>query len=191
MQQAKTALVIVDMQNDAVLPGAPMHIAGAPETLPRIRRLLDWFHERDLPVFHVIREYRADGSDIEITRLADYLKGVAYLTPGSRGAQVVAEIAPSGKDYVVVKNRFSGFMNTELDFILRRLKVERLVICGTQYPNCIRATIYDAVSLGYEVVNITDATSAKTPEVKAANIADIRNIGVRCIPLDEFLNSPG
>jgi len=75
-------------------------------------------------------------------------------------------------EYRVVKNRFSGFMNTELDFMLRRLKVETLAVCGTQYPNCIRATVFDAVSLGYETIVITDATSAKTPQIAKANILD-------------------
>lgn len=187
MQKAKTALIIIDMQNDAVLPGAPMYIAGAQATIPQLKKLLEHFHKKDLPVFHVIREYRADGSDIEITRFDNFLANGSYLTPGSKGAEVIKELAPSGKDYIIVKNRFSGFMNTELDFILRRLNVARIVVCGTQYPNCIRATIYDGVSYGYEVINITDATSAQTPEVAKSNIKDIQNIGVTCITLDEYL----
>ena len=71
-----------------------------------------------------------------------------------------------------MKNRYSCFMNTELDFMLRRLGVTCLVICGTQYPNCIRASIFDAVCHGYRVVNIIDATSAQTPDVAEANIRD-------------------
>ncbi len=187
MQKAKTALIIVDMQNDAVLPGAPMYIAGAQTTIPQLKKLLEHFHKKYLPVFHVIREYRADGSDIEITRLDNFLAKGSYLTPGSKGAEVIKELTPSGNDYIIIKNRFSAFMNTELDFILRRLNVAQIVVCGTQYPNCIRATIYDGVSYGYEVINITDATSAQTPEVAKSNIKDIQNIGVTCITLDEYL----
>ena len=82
---------------------------------------------------------------------------------------------------------FSGFMQTELDFMLRRLRVTDLIVCGTQYPNCIRATVLDAVSYGYRVVNPTDATSAQTPEIAAANIVDLRNIGVTCTTTDKLL----
>jgi nicotinamidase-related amidase len=82
-------------------------------------------------------------------------------------------------------------MNTELDFMLRRIGATHLVVCGTQYPNCIRATIFDAVCHGYHVINIIDATSAQTPDIAQANIVDIRNIGVDCIFLDEFVRSLG
>ncbi len=86
-----------------------------------------------------------------------------------------------------MKNRYSCFMNTEMDFMLRRIGANHLVVCGTQYPNCIRATIFDAVCYGYSVTNITDATSAQTLEVAECNVRDIRNIGVDCVELDEFL----
>jgi nicotinamidase-related amidase len=80
-------------------------------------------------------------------------------------------------------------MNTEIDFILRRLGVTHLIVCGTQYPNCVRTTIFDAVSYGYQVINITDATSAQSTKIAAANIIDIRNIGVECITTDEFFSA--
>jgi len=73
--------------------------------------------------------------------------------------------------------------------MLRRLAVTHLVMCGTQYPNCIRATIFDAVSLDYRVTLVTDATSAQTAEIAAANILDIANIGVTCVTTDELVAS--
>lgn len=185
----KYALVIIDMQNDFVRPGAPACVAGARETIPRIRKLLDFFRAKGWPVFHVIREYRADGSDIEITRLEGFLNGRRYAVPGTRGCEIVKELTPAEGEYRIVKNRFSAFMKTELDFMLRRLGVTHLAVCGTQYPNCIRATIFDAVSHGYRVTSVTDATSAQTPEVAEANITDLENIGVACLRLAEFLDA--
>jgi nicotinamidase-related amidase len=78
-------------------------------------------------------------------------------------------------------------MNTELGFVLRRLGITHLVVTGTQYPNCIRATIFDAVSYGYHVTLLTDAASAQTEEIAQANITDIRNIGVTCLTVDAFI----
>ncbi len=180
------ALLIVDMQNDFVLPGAPACVAGAYATVPAIRRAIDRFHERRWPVFHVVREYRADGSDIERFRLDGFLRDAPYVVPGTPGCEVVAAIAPEPGDYRIVKPRFSGFMQTELDFMLRRLGVTEVVVCGTQYPNCIRATVFDAVALGYGVTGLTDGTSAQTPAIAEANILDMRNIGVACIPLADY-----
>jgi nicotinamidase-related amidase len=71
--------------------------------------------------------------------------------------------------------------------MLRRLEVTNLVVCGTQYPNCIRATIFDAIAYGYPVINITDATSAQTQQIAEANIIDLINIGVECISFDDFV----
>jgi nicotinamidase-related amidase len=182
----KSALLIVDMQNDFVLSSSPARVAGALATVPHIRAALDYFRSHSLPVFHIYREYRSDGSDIELTRREAFMAGPKYAVPGTPGAQIIAELAPLPGEYRIVKPRFSSFLGTELDFMLRRLGVAQIVICGTQYPNCIRATVYDAISFGYWTTVLTDATSAASPEIEQANISDMRNIGVRCIAFDKF-----
>lgn len=181
------ALIIVDMQNDFVLPDAAIRVGGAQETIPRIVRALEFFRKLKWPVFHVVREYREDGSDIENVRYEEFMNRRKYGVPGTRGCEIVSELTPLPGEYRIVKNRFSAFMLTELDLMLRRLGIEHIAVCGTQYPNCIRTTVFDGVSYGYVVTVLTDATSAKTPEVAAANITDIRNIGVECITVEEFM----
>jgi len=177
----KTALIMIDMQNDFVLPDTPQCIDGAVTILPNLQKILETFRENVLPVFHVYREYREDGSDIEKTRLNDFINVQKYCVPNTHGCDIVDALTPVEGEYKIVKNRFSGFMQTELDFILRRLDIQRIVVCGIQYPNCIRATVFDGVALGYDVTLVTDATAAKTNEIAQANIIDIRNIGVDCI----------
>jgi nicotinamidase-related amidase len=192
MSAERYGLVVIDMQNDFVLPGALACVAGAQATIPCLQRLLGAFREAGLPVYQVVREYRADGSDVEITRLEGFLQGPPYVVPGTPGCEIVEALTPAPGEHRIVKPRFSAFMHTELDFVLRRLGVTHLVIVGTQYPNCIRASIFDAVAYGYHVTNVTDATSAQTEEIAEANIRDLRNIGVRCVTLDEFLEGwPG
>ena len=182
-----TALIIVDMQNDYVLKSTPQCIDGAIKIIPNLQKVLNTFRDEKSPVFHVYREYREDGSDIESTRLNDFLSGEKYCVPNTHGCDIIDEIYPIDGEYRIIKNRFSGFMNTELDFMLRRLKINEIVVCGIQYPNCIRATIYDGVALGYDVTLVTDATGAKSDEIAKANIYDIKNIGVKCIRTSEFI----
>lgn len=67
-----TALLIIDMQNDFVKPGAHFCVTAAMSTVPNIRKILESFRKKKLPVFFVVREYRKDGSDIEITRLKSF-----------------------------------------------------------------------------------------------------------------------
>lgn len=186
MTAAKTALIIIDMQNDFVLPGSPMCVAGAMAVIPNIQQLLDYFRKNSLPVFHLVREYRADGSDIEITRLRGFLAKEPYCVPGSQGCEIVQGLEPLSGEYRIVKNRFSAFMNTELDFMLRRLGVTDIAVCGVQYPNCIRTTIFDGVAFGYNVILVTDAAAAQTDAIARANITDIANIGVECVTTEQF-----
>jgi len=187
----KTALLIIDMQNDFVLPGAPAVVKGAFASIPRVRAVLEWFRNNAMPVFHVVREYRADGSDIEISRRDAFLAGSSYVVPGTKGADIVDALAPRPMEYRIVKPRFSAFFGTELELILRRLEVDSLAVCGTQYPNCIRATAYDGLSHGYCVSVITDATSASSDDVAESNIRDMRAVGIACVSFDEFKRSNG
>ncbi|MHB8368983.1 MAG: cysteine hydrolase family protein [Leptospirales bacterium] len=184
------ALIIVDMQNDFVLPGSPVHVAGAQATIPSVRKLLDTARSRGWLVIHVVREYRRDASDVERPRAKDFLERGGYSISGTQGAGIVEELAPREGEVRIVKQRFSAFMQTELDLILRRLGVRHVVICGTQYPNCIRATAFDALSLDYEVTIVTSATSAQSQSIAEANIRDLQNVGIRCVSLEDFLDCP-
>lgn len=186
MDATMRALLIIDMQHDFVLPGSPVTVAGTLATVPTIRRLLDAFRAERRPVLHITRAYRPDGSDVERFRREAFLRGPQYLLPGSAGAQIVPELAPLPGEPVLIKPRFSAFMGTSLDLVLRRLGVQELVIAGTQYPNCIRATVLDAVCLDYAVTVVTDACSAQTDAVVQANIADMTAIGVRCLSEREY-----
>lgn len=183
----RIALVIIDMQNDFVRPDAPLCVAGAAATLPVIKTLLERARSTGWPVFHVTREHRADGSDVEAMRAGLFCDGKGICISGTPGAQIVEELTPLPHEYQLRKRRFSAFFGTELDMILRRLGVTTLLIAGTQYPNCVRGTAVDAMSLDYQPIVITDACSAQTEEVAASNIRDLRNMGISCIPLSELI----
>lgn len=188
MRSNNMALLIIDMQNDFVLPGGPVHVAGAASTIPAIKSMLEAFRTNEHPVFHITREYRPDGSDVEKLRQKDFLKHQAFVLPGTKGSEIVDQLAPIPGDYRVIKNRFSGFMFTELDLMLRRLNISHLVVTGTQLPNCVRATVFDALCLDYDVTLITDGCSAQTSEIARANITDMANVGVRCVGSEQFIN---
>ena len=165
------ALIIIDMQNDFVLPSSPVHVSGAQATVPSVRKLLDTARSREWSVIHAVREYRRDASDIERPRVKDFLERGGYSISGTPGAEIVEELTPLEGEVRIVKQRFSAFMQTELDLILRRLDISHVVICGTQYPNCIRATAFDALSLDYDVIIVTSATSAQSQSIAKARVA--------------------
>jgi nicotinamidase-related amidase len=181
----KQALLIIDMQNDFVLDDRPLKVAGATAVIPKIQAVLLAFRQRSLPVFHVIRVHRPDGSDVEITRKELFARS-PFAVEGTRGAAIIDELAPDEGEYILPKVRMSAFIGTELDLMLRSLGVTTLFVCGIQTPNCIRTTVFDAIAYNYPVVLIDDATGASSEEVHRANVLDMQNIGVRIIKTDEI-----
>lgn len=184
------ALLIIDMQHDFAVPGGACEVPGAHATIPAIRRVLGRFRDLGLPVFHVVREYRADGSDVEITRL-DALQQKNMVVPGTQGVRIAPGLEPVEGEYRIVKQRFSAFMFTELDLILRRKNVTHLAVTGTQLPFCLRATLFDGLCLGYVMTLLTDASSSRTAEIHQSNIRDIRDAGMACLTVDEYLSGLG
>jgi len=175
----KTALLIIDMQNDFCLPGAPFEVKGALSVVPQIKKALDAGRSCGLPIVHIIRHYRTDGMDVEITRLQAFIEKGGALIEGTKGAEIINELKPIKGEYIVTKQRWSAFFQTELDILLRRLHVNHIVVAGIQTPNCIRGTVWDANSLDYKVTVLTDGTGAMSQEVHQANLFDIQNIGIQ------------
>jgi nicotinamidase-related amidase len=180
----KPALLIIDMQNDFVLDGMPLQVAGAWMVIPKIQAVLAEFRKRSLPVFHVLRVHRVDGSDVEIIR-QELFRKQPFAVAGTPGAAVVTELAPLRHEYIIEKTRMSAFIGTELDLMLRTLGVTTVYVAGIQTPNCIRTTVFDAIAYNYPVVLIDDATGASSDEVHRANVRDMQNIGVRIVKAAE------
>jgi len=185
----KPALVVIDMQNDFCLPGAPFEVRGALEVVPRIQELIDGFRAHRLPVIFVIREHRADGSDVEITRRERFRQAGGAFIAGTRGHALVDGLTPRPGEPIVRKTRWSPFHNTDLEPVLRSRGIEVVVIAGVQTPNCIRSAAFDANSLDFEVVVSSDATGASDPEVHRANLDDMAGIGIEIASTGEIVRA--
>jgi nicotinamidase-related amidase len=184
----RAALLIIDMQNDFVLDFAPMKVAQAKAVIPKILLVLAAFRSRNLPVFHILRIHRADGSDVEIIR-QELFRIQPFAVEGTHGAAIIDEIVPAPGEYIIPKTRMSAFIATELDLMLRNLKVTELVVTGIQTPNCIRTTVFDAIAYNYPVIVVEDAIGAKTEEIHRANLNDMATIGVRIIKAKEIAHA--
>jgi len=176
----RTALVIIDMQEDIVGMRDTTR-----KTVPLLRRVLDAFRKKGLPVFHVIRTYRRDWSDVELPRVAEFQERGPRVIENTPGARIVSALAPREGEFVIVKKRWSGFFMTELPLLITRLGVGSVVIGGTQTPNCVRSTAFDAISYDLETTVLSDGTSAATPQIHESNLLDMKNIGVGLLTCEE------
>ena len=187
LSSAENAILVVDMQNDWVLPSSPLHVAGAYATLPAIAKFLDYGRANDWAVIYIYRIHRPSGIDAELFRRHYFIEGKPICIAGTPGAAIPEAIKPMRGDISITKQRFSAFFQTDLDLVLRGLGVRKVFVTGTQYPNCIRSTAVDSMGLDYDTTVVTDCCSAATEEVAKANIYDLRNMGIPCIPSYEIM----
>lgn len=152
---ARSALVVVDMQNDFVKEGGSLVVPDAEGTIPRIRVLLDLARESGTRVVFTQDTHNEDDPEWEIWP--------EHAREGSWGWELVEELAPLVDEAVIRKVRYDAFYGTALDHLLRTWDIETLVICGTVANICVHYTAASAALRWYEVVIPRDATSALDP----------------------------
>lgn len=185
----KSAFVIIDMENGFIDERSAHCIKNAKATIPACAKAIEICHEKNIPVFFVKRQYREDGSDVELTRYQGWKKGGRSMAPDSEGFnsdEFPKELTPTKDDYIIVKPRWSAFFQTELDIMLRRLQVRNVILAGTTTPNCVRTTCYDANALEYNVVVLEDCCSSNTDEIQRVNIEDMARMGAIIMNSESF-----
>jgi nicotinamidase-related amidase len=184
---ARTGLLIIDMQNDWAHPDGSMFVRDAAHRAETMARVLHAFRETRQPVIHAVRSYRPDTWDVERFRVPYFQSGRGYFIEGTWGRQIIDRLTPEPGEPIVVKQRFSAFMQTELDLLLRRAEITRLAVMGVTLPNCPRATMYDAVALDYDVIAVEDGLATANEDTRIANLRDLEGIGVRIATADEVI----
>jgi nicotinamidase-related amidase len=195
------ALLTVDTQNDFTLTNSPFAITGTFEIVPKMRQVLHAFRSTHKPIFHVIRIYNSDGSNVDLCRRRAIAElGRKLVIAGTQGAELVDELKPSSKlkldtglllkgklqqvarkEWIMYKPRWGAFYATPLEKHLRELNTNTVVICGCNFPNCPRTTVYEASERDFQVVLITDATS----NIYEWGLQELDKIGVELIKSDD------
>lgn len=184
VDMARSALIIVDMQNDFLKAEGwfsavrNADVAPLSDIIPRINLVSDAFRRCGAPVIHLNWGVRADLANLPpnvvdkgsscgaIPGYGDTIASGDVLVEGSWGASTVPEIGQSEADIVVAKSRLSGFQDNALDQILRRLGVTTVFYTGVNLDRCVFATLMDGCFQGYDAVLIEDATTTvSSPEV--------------------------
>ena len=116
----RAALVVIDMENDFVAPGAPFEVKAARQLLPKLKQVIGFCRDVGISVIYTTHVHRRDGSDAG--RFADIYPPIADgvgLVDGTPGIEIYDEIAPRPDEIVIKKHRYSAFFATDLDVILR------------------------------------------------------------------------
>ncbi len=185
----RPAVLVIDMQNDFCDPDAPTTLwPSIRETIEPIRRLCSAARERHIPVIYTQGLVAADGSSAGLWQFKQRFHADGRVQiEGSRGGQIVAELAPQPGDRVIRKWRPSAFFRTDLEVFLGVRGIDTLLCCGTSVSGCVRATVTDAFMRDIRPMVVRECVADRTPAVLDANLFDLDQKYADVITLPEAL----
>ncbi|MCE0764217.1 cysteine hydrolase [Pseudonocardia kujensis] len=174
---ARTALLVIDMQNDFVEEGAPLEFPEGRRILPTLQKVLDAARTAGMPVIYPAHVHRRGGADMGIHRdLYPPVGAGQALVDGERGVEIYLEVAPRDGELVIKKHRYNSFYATDLEIVLRGLGVDTVVLTGMTTECCVLGTARGALECGFRSVVLADATAS----------CDYPDLGLGPMPADEM-----
>lgn len=176
-EAARTAMLVVDMQNDFAAKGgmferAGIDVNGILAVVPAVKSAIASARALGMPVIYLKMGFKPDLSDAgpatgpNLIKHAPLKVGAAFSAPDGRPSRIlvrdtwntdiIADLAPEPSDTVLYKTRFSGFYRTRLDEALRQRRIETLLVTGCTTSICVESTVRDAMFRDYRCVVLED-----------------------------------
>ena len=151
-----SALLVVDMLVGFLEPGHNLYCGEAARNIvPRVRRLIEEEQAKNSGLFFICDTHEPDDLEFQIFP--------AHCVKGTREAEVIPELS-GYKGYVIRKQRYSAFFNTELDKLLAELRPDEVIICGVCTDICVMHTAADARNRDYAVEVPVDCVATFDPD---------------------------
>jgi nicotinamidase-related amidase len=178
----KSALVIIDIQNDYFKGGA-CELVNPEQAAEQAKKVLNTFRQKSLPVFHV--------------RHINNYPGATFHLSDTKGSEIHSLVAPLPNEKVIIKYAPSSFLHTELSKELLEQEIDHLVICGMMSHMCIDTTVRAAQDYGFKVTLIEDACTTKdlywngtiisAETVHNTIMASVNGVFAQVVKAEEFL----
>jgi len=173
------AVIVVDMLNDFVTGG--LRCERAERIIPNLKKLVEAAREKGVPVIYANDAHYE--KDFEVVN-----RWGKHAIKGTPGAQVIPELKPLEKDYVVEKRVYSAFFETGLDPLLRSLGVDTVILSGLHTHICVRHTAADAFFRGYKIIVTKDGVEAFTEKEHEEGLNYLENVyGAELKTVDEIV----
>ncbi len=175
---AKSALLVIDMQDEFVRPGwTPFWVPGATRNVKRIKGLVDLCRARDIPVIftsfartHSFLDRPKTGASMPNRFAGKVSDDPSYFKKG----RIWHELQPLKDEIVIHKPSYGAFYDTPLESILKNLGKDTVVICGTLTNYCVGATARQAYERGFKVIVGSDLTATDDPDLHDAELKTLR-----------------
>jgi nicotinamidase-related amidase len=181
------AIIIIDMLNDFVT--GKLEAKRVKHIIPNLKMLVEAARKNKVPVIYSNDAHYPQ--DVEVTR-----KWGKHAIKGTKGAEVIPELKPAEKDYIVEKRTYSSFYETGLDPLLRSLYkgdgVKTVILSGLHTNICVRHTAADAFFRGYKIILAKDGVEAFTEEDQEQGLKYLEYIyNAKIMTVNEIINEIG
>ncbi len=179
----KPAFIIVDMLKDFVT--GSLRTERAERIVPAIKEFMDFSRKKGIPIVFAVDSH-LENIDKELKLWGP------HAIRGTEGEEIIEELQPSNKDYIVRKRRYSAFFETDLDLLLRELEVDTLIFSGIHAHICVQHTVADAFYRGYSLFVLSDCVEASTPKDKEEGLRYMKEFyGAKVVTSKEFIDEFG
>lgn len=172
-----TALLIVDVQNDYChaegwLAKQGMDVSQTHIMIPVLEKFIQEIRKFNVPIIYIqtIHEPATDSKTWQ--KRLKYANEEGLCRKGTWGSEFFG-ITPNEQDIVVIKHRYSAFINTRLDSILRSLDISTLLLAGVSTNVCVESTARDGFMLDYDIIFLSDCTAAFSEEAHEMSLKNI------------------
>jgi nicotinamidase-related amidase len=166
---AASALIVIDMQRFFLDAASPTFTCGGVAILPNVKRVIDAFRLADRPV--IFTQHVHHPGDLDCGIMGWWWQGKCL--EGSPESEIHADLAPRPGEKIVPKHRYSAFYNTDLETVLRCLRVEDVVISGIMTNLCCESTARDAYYRDHRVFFLADGTGSISEEMHLASLLNL------------------
>jgi ureidoacrylate peracid hydrolase len=165
----RSCLLVIDMQRYFVDPAGAAYLPSAQAILGNVRRLIEAFRASSRPVIYTRHVHHPERLDLGI--LGQWWGDM--IVDGTPDSEIYPAIAPLAIEKVITKHRYSAFYDTDLQTVLRVLKIEDLAICGVMTNLCCESTAREAFSRDYQTFFLADATGTDNEEMHLASLLNL------------------
>lgn len=169
LNSEKSILLVVDMQKFFLDETSPTFTCGGLAVLPKVKLLVRAFRRANRPVIFTRHVHHPDDLDSGI--MGWWWEGKCI--EGTPESEIHPDLSPLPGEKVVLKHRYSAFYNTDLETVLRCLKVEDIVVCGIMTNICCESTARDAYYRDYRVFLPADGTGSINEEMHTASLLNL------------------
>ncbi len=199
-ERQHVVLVTSDLQRDFLEPNSPLTRCSAGRCIGQCATVVSAFRRAGLPIYHSVRFFLPDGSNVERSRRQAVEEGMRVLMPGTSGAELVDGIAPDGhkrlnalkllegdaqelgpNEWAFCKPRWGAFYSTRLDEYVRKANATTVVVIGSDFECGVRPTVYEACARDYRVIVVPDAAGCQVDDIA---LNQLGRLGVYLIGAD-------